>query len=174
MEPSAAPHPLAVEHLPSFITAPGQTDVLFNFVVVFMVVAIFTAGVLYMRLHALPEHLAHRTQKVQFEIVAVLGLIALFTHSRIFWIAALLLAMIDLPDFLSPLRSMARSLRKVASGVASPVLVAATAETVDAIREGADTSEKAMEAVKPSEMTARAASADDGQGKAMAPGEGAN
>lgn len=175
MEPSAAPHPLAVEHLPSFITAPGQTDVLFNFVVVFMVVAIFTAGVLYMRLHALPEHLAHRTQKVQFEIVAVLGLIALFTHSRIFWIAALLLAMIDLPDFLSPLRSMARSLRKVAGGIAtSPVLAAATAETVDAVRQGPDTSEKAMEAVKPSETRARAAPADDGQGKAMAPGEGAN
>jgi hypothetical protein len=116
METPATPHPFAVEHLPSFITPPGQTDVLFSFVVVFMVLAIFAAGVLYMRLHALPEHLAHRTQKVQLEIVAVLGLIALFTHSRIFWIAALLLAMIDLPDFLSPLRSMAASLSRIAGG----------------------------------------------------------
>jgi hypothetical protein len=116
METSATPHPLAVEHLPSFITAPGQTDVLFTFVIIFMVAAIFIAGVLYMRLHALPEHLAHRTQKAQFEVVAVLGLIALFTHSLIFWIAALLLAMIDLPDFLSPLRSMAASLGRMAGG----------------------------------------------------------
>ncbi|MBD9375177.1 hypothetical protein IB238_21370 [Rhizobium sp. ARZ01] len=114
METPAVPHPLAFEHLPPFVTAPGQTDALFNFVVVFMIAAIFTTGVLYMRLHALPEHLAHRTQKVQFEIVAVLALIALFTHSRIFWIAALLLAMIDLPDIISPLRSMAVSLRKMA------------------------------------------------------------
>lgn len=111
-----SPHPLAIDHLPSFITAPGQTDLLFNFVIVFMIVAVLATGVLYMRLHALPEHLAHRTQKVQLEIVAVLALIALFTHSRLFWIAALLLAMIDLPDFLSPLRSMSISLRKMAGG----------------------------------------------------------
>lgn len=79
-----------------------------------MIVAIFATGVLYMRLHALPEHLAHRTQKAQFEIVAVLALIALFTHSMIFWIAALLLAMIDLPDAITPLRSMAISLKRMA------------------------------------------------------------
>lgn len=114
MERPASLHPLAVDHLPSFITAPGQTDTLFGFVVIFMIAAIFTVGVLYMRLHALPEHLAHRTQKAQFEIVAVLALIALFTHSMIFWIAALLLAMIDLPDAITPLRSMAISLKKVA------------------------------------------------------------
>lgn len=134
METPATRHPLAVEHLPSFIVAPGQTDILFNFVIVFMVVAIFTAGILYMRLHALPEHLAHRTQKVQFEIVAVLGLIALFTHSRIFWIAALLLAMIDLPDIVSPLRSMAGSLRRMAVGGDTPKTIetdSATAESPD-------------------------------------------
>jgi len=116
MEPSATPHPLAIEHLPSFITAPGQTDVLFNFTVVFMITMLFLAGVLYMRLHALPEHMAHRTQKTQLEIVAVMALIALFTHSTIMWVAALLLAMVDLPDFLSPMRSMAISLRKMALG----------------------------------------------------------
>lgn len=114
MDPAVAPHPLAIEHLPSFITAPGQTDVLFNVVVVFMLVVIFVAGNLYLRLHALPEQLAHKTQKVQFEIVAVLALIALFTHSQIFWIAALVLALIDLPDIISPLRSMAGSLGRMA------------------------------------------------------------
>ena len=43
--------------------------------------------------------MAHKSQKLQFEIVAVLGLISLFTHMHIFWIAGLLLALIDLPDF---------------------------------------------------------------------------
>lgn len=125
MERPASLHPLAIDYLPPFITAPGQTDTLFGFVVIFMIAAIFTAGVLYMRLHALPEHLAHRTQKMQFEIVAVLALIALFTHSMIFWIAALLLAMIDLPDALTPLRSMAISLRRMArAAVAAPTIEA--------------------------------------------------
>jgi hypothetical protein len=44
-----------------------------------------------------PEQVAHKGQKDQFEIVAILGLIA--THMHIFWIAGLLLAFIDLPDF---------------------------------------------------------------------------
>jgi hypothetical protein len=44
----------------------------------------------------------------------VLGLISLFTHMHIFWIAGLLLAMIDLPDFSTPLRSMAGSVERIA------------------------------------------------------------
>ena len=67
-------------------------------------------GVFYLKLHALPEHMAHSGQKVQFEIVAVLALIALFTHNHAFWIAGLLLAMIPIPDFTTPLKSMAASL----------------------------------------------------------------
>ena len=43
--------------------------------------------------------MAHKSQKLQFEIVAVLGLLALFTHIHLFWIAGLLLALVDLPDF---------------------------------------------------------------------------
>jgi len=46
--------------------------------------------------------------------VAVLGLLALFTHIHLFWIAALLLAMIDLPDFGTPLRSIAESAERIA------------------------------------------------------------
>lgn len=41
-------------------------------------------------------------------------LIALFTHNHLFWIAALLLALIEFPDFSSPITSMADSLRKIA------------------------------------------------------------
>jgi len=69
---------------------------------------------LYWKLHSLPERMAHRTHKLQFEIVAVLGLISLFTHMHIFWIAGLLLAMIDLPDFTTPLRSIAGSVERIA------------------------------------------------------------
>ena len=39
-----------------------------------------------------------------------LALLALFTHNNIFWIAALLIAAFRMPDFLSPLQSMAASL----------------------------------------------------------------
>jgi hypothetical protein len=41
-------------------------------------------------------------------------LLALFTHIHLFWIAALLLALIDLPDFGTPLRSIAGSVEKIA------------------------------------------------------------
>jgi len=106
-------HPAAIEHLPGFITAPGQTDWLFNVVVVFLLVMILIVGNFYFKLHALPEHMAHRGKKVQMEVVAVLALISLFTHNHIFWIAGLLLAMIDLPDFSTPMVSIAQSLEKL-------------------------------------------------------------
>jgi hypothetical protein len=64
--------------------------------------------------------LAHRGQKVQFEIVAVLGLLSLFTHNHLFWIAGLLLAFVPMPDFTTPLTSMAQSLGKMASPQAGP------------------------------------------------------
>ena len=107
-------HPAAAKHLPAFITGPGQTDVLFVVVAVLLIGIVLLIGNFYFRLHALPEQLAHRGHKVQFEIVAVLALLALFTHNHLFWIAALLLALIQLPDFSTPIASMARSLDKLA------------------------------------------------------------
>jgi hypothetical protein len=64
--------------------------------------------------------MAHRTHKLQFEIVAVLGLLALFTHNHLFWVIGLFLAMIDLPDFITPLRRIAGSVEKLAGGPAAP------------------------------------------------------
>ena len=58
-------------------------------------------------------------QKLQFEIVSVLGLLALLTQVHIFWVIGLLLAVIDLPDFGTPLRRIAGSLEKMA-GIDSP------------------------------------------------------
>jgi hypothetical protein len=118
-------HPAATEHHPFFITPPGQTDVLMVGTAIFLVLAVVSVGIFYFKLHALPEHLAHGGQKVQFEIVAVLALLALFTHNHLFWVAALLLALIPMPDFTTPLRSMAQSLRRMAGmdepPAASPV-----------------------------------------------------
>jgi NADH:ubiquinone oxidoreductase subunit 5 (subunit L)/multisubunit Na+/H+ antiporter MnhA subunit len=106
---SAAPH-----HPPPFITAPGETDVLMVVMAVFLVVAVLAVGLLFLRLHTLPERIAHKSHKLQFEIVAVLGLLALFTHMHIFWVAGLLLALIDLPDFGGALGRIAGSLEKIA------------------------------------------------------------
>lgn len=107
-------HPAASAHLPSFITAPGQTDVLMIAMGIILVLAILGFGSLFLRLHTLPERIAHKSHKLQFEIVAVLGLIALFTHMHIFWIAGLLLALIDIPDFGGSLNRIAGSAEKIA------------------------------------------------------------
>jgi len=112
---TAASPPVAAHHLPPFITAPGETDVLLNVMIGVLVIAVLGVGILYFRLHALPEHIAHRGHKVQFEIVAVLALLALFTHNHIFWIAGLLLALVQIPDFSTPLGGMAESLAKMAA-----------------------------------------------------------
>ncbi|WP_246175210.1 hypothetical protein [Bradyrhizobium paxllaeri] len=107
-------HPLAPHHLPFFIPGPDGSDTLMVVMGIFLVGVILWVGTLYWKLHSLPERMAHRTHKLQFEIVAVLGLISLFTHMHIFWIAGLLLAMIDLPDFSTPLRSIAGSVERIA------------------------------------------------------------
>jgi hypothetical protein len=107
-------HPSAPHHLPSFITAPGDTDVLMVGVGIFLIVAVLAVGNFYLHLHSLPERMAHKSQKFQFEIVAVLGLLSLFTHNHLYWVIGLFLAMIDLPDFSSPLRRIAGSVEKMA------------------------------------------------------------
>ncbi|MGF6306923.1 hypothetical protein ABIB82_001070 [Bradyrhizobium sp. i1.8.4] len=112
-------HPSAPHHLPGFITAPGDTDVLMVMVGILLIAAVLVVGNLYLHLHTLPERMAHKSQKLQFEIVAVLGLLALFTHVHLFWVAGLLLAMVDLPDFSTPLRRIAGSVEKMA-GVPPP------------------------------------------------------
>lgn len=106
-------NPAAPPHLPPFITLPGQSDWLMTVMLVFLLVTVVSVGLIYLKLHALPEHMAHRTNKVQLQFVAVLALLALFTHNAVFWIAALLLALVELPDFATPMNSIARSLEKL-------------------------------------------------------------
>jgi hypothetical protein len=116
---SAQAHPAAPHHLPAFITAPGETDVLLVVTAVMLIVIVLIFGNLFLKLHTLPERLAHKGHKLQFEIVAVLGLLALFTHIHAFWVAGLLLALVDLPDFGTPLGRMASSLERIADGAAA-------------------------------------------------------
>lgn len=122
MEPSL--HPAAAHHLPIFIMAPGDTDVLFALVLVILVGSVLMMGVFFLWLHSLPERMVHN--KIQFDIVAVLCLLSLFTHVHAFWVAALLLAVIKFPDFsasdfLHSLRRIAGSLEKTSDTGTDPL-----------------------------------------------------
>lgn len=110
-------HPLAPHHLPAFITAPGETDTLMIVTGVIILASVLGVGLIFLRLHTLPERMAHKSQKLQFEIVAVLGLLALFTHVHLFWVAGLLLALIDIPDFSGLFGRMAHALERMAGVV---------------------------------------------------------
>lgn len=111
---STSLHPAATHHLPAFITAPGESDVLMVGMAIFLILAVLWVGILFLRLHTLPERIAHKGHKLQFEIVAVLGLLALFTHMHIFWVIGLLLALVDIPDFGGSLGRIAGSVEKIA------------------------------------------------------------
>jgi hypothetical protein len=126
-----AQHPAASHHLPWFLTAPGDSDILFTITTIVVIATVFGLGSLFFRLHSLPERLGHK--KLQFEIVAVLGLLSLFTHVHAFWVAGLLLALIDLPDFQTPLRRIATSLEKI-SGAESPAQADPPEPVLQAIR----------------------------------------
>jgi hypothetical protein len=114
-------HPLAPHHLPFYLAKPGEADWLMIVMGIFLIAAVLAVGNIYLRLHTLPERMAHKSQKLQFEIVAVLGLLALFTHIHLFWIAALLLALIDLPDFGTPLGRIAGSVERIADAATESV-----------------------------------------------------
>ncbi len=135
---TAAVHPAAPHVLPNFITAPGETDYLMVLAGIILVGAVLGVGLLFLRLHTLPERMAHKSHKLQFEVVAVLGLLALFTHIHLFWVAGLLLALIDLPDFSGTFGRMARALETIAgkapveSEPAAALAAEAVAESVQA------------------------------------------
>ena len=110
----AEPNPATSHHLPMFVAAPGETDVLMVVMGLFLALTVMLFGVFFLRLHSLPDQIAHKSHKLQAEIVGVLCLIALFTHMHIFWVAALLLALIDVPDFGTSLGRIADSTETMA------------------------------------------------------------
>lgn len=113
-------HPAAIDHLPFFLPGPDGSDPLFTVMTVFLIFVLLLFGTFYLRLHSLPEQLAHGASKVQLQLVGVLGLLALFTHNHLFWVAALLIALVPFPDFARPLYSMADSLERLAGGPRPP------------------------------------------------------
>jgi hypothetical protein len=101
-------NPAAPHHIPWFVPSPDGSDPLLLVTVFIVLAGTVGIGVLFFILHSLPERLGHK--KLQFELVAVLGLVSLFTHMHSLWLIALILALIDLPDFTTPLGRIATSL----------------------------------------------------------------
>ncbi|WP_430474614.1 hypothetical protein ACQ0MK_02050 [Thalassospira lucentensis] len=104
----------AIAHAPFFITGPGQSDVLFTIIVWFVVLAVFGVGALYLSLHALPERMAHHANHTQLQLISILTLLALFTHNNLFWLAALVIAVVQVPDFYTPINAIADAVKAMA------------------------------------------------------------
>lgn len=122
------------EHYPVFITPPGETDTMLIAVMVFLALIALGFGVFYLKLHAIPEKMAHKSNHAQMQLVAILALIALFTHNNIFWVAALLLAAFQLPDYAGMLRSISQSLDRLArrsEGLSPPPDIATADEKAE-------------------------------------------
>ena len=81
-------------------------------VAVLLFLIILGFGALYFTIQAWPDRLAKGAGKVQLQFVGLLGLISLLTLNNAFWIAALLVAAVRIPDFLTPIREIASSLKK--------------------------------------------------------------
>jgi len=110
---SEAIHPLAPHSLPPFVGGADGSDPLFSAIIFIVIFAVLGIGVFYLKLHAIPEQLAHKHSNTQSQLIMVLALLALFTHNNIFWVAALILALLKLPDFLTPINSISESLKKL-------------------------------------------------------------
>ena len=99
------------EHLPFYITGPGESDILFSAVAVALVAIIIGFGALYFTIQAIPDRLVEGAGKAQMQVVGLLGLISLFTMNNLYWIAAILLAAMRIPDLITPLTDIARSMK---------------------------------------------------------------
>ena len=107
-------HPAATHHLPPFISAPSETDVLMVIMAVLLALAVLGFGILFLRIHSLPERMAHRGHKLQFEIVAVFGLICTL-HAHAHLLDCGFAARADRhPRFRTPLNRIAGSAEKMA------------------------------------------------------------
>jgi hypothetical protein len=105
---------MSTEHIPAYL-AGADSDPLMIAMAITLVIIVLVAGVLYFKLHAIPEHIAHGKNHTQIQLITILTILALFTHNNIFWVAALILAVVELPDFLAPLKSIAKSLEIIAN-----------------------------------------------------------
>jgi len=58
--------------------------------------------------------MAHKSKKILLDLIALLCLLALLTHEHLFWFIAIVLAFIDIPDFLTPVNRIAKSMESLA------------------------------------------------------------
>lgn len=107
-------NPAAPDHIPFYVPGADGSDPLLLLTALILLAGTLAIGAFYFRLHALPEQLGHH--KLQFEVCAVLALISLFTHEHLYWIIALVLALVDLPDFTTPLDRIAAALENRRDG----------------------------------------------------------
>ncbi len=130
-------HPMATGHIPKYVVAADGSDYLFTAMVVFFVILVVLIGVGYLTLHSVPEKMAHENNHPQFQLVGILALLALFTHNGIFWIAAILVAGFQFPDFATPLRNIADAIKGLGQPPApepipeAPAPAAPVAETTE-------------------------------------------
>ena len=122
-------HALAPYDLPPYIGGADGSDPLFTGIAIFVVVLILAIGVFYLKIHAIPEQLAHKHGNTQSQLIMVLALLALFTHNNVFWVLALILALLKLPDFLTPINNIARSLAKISGDPVEPPATTAEQKT---------------------------------------------
>lgn len=101
------------DHLPHFITPPGETDTLMILMMIALPLVILGFGVIFLRLHSVPDRMAHKANHNQLQLIGLLTLLALLTHNNLLWLIALVIAALNPPDLLTPLRSMARSLLRI-------------------------------------------------------------
>ncbi len=121
------------EHIPGYL-AGVNGDPLMTAVTVILIVMVLIGGVSYFKLHAVPEHIAHGKNHTQLQLIAVLTMLALFTHNNFFWVIALVLAVVEVPDILAPLKSIANSLETLAGREQAEVQTPIT-KTTDEVQE---------------------------------------
>ena len=108
------------DNLPFYITGPGESDILFAAVTISLIAIVVGFGALYFTIQAIPDRIVKGASKSQMQLVGLLGLISLFTMNNLYWIAAILLAAIRIPNIMTPLTDIARSLHARANGGTTP------------------------------------------------------
>jgi hypothetical protein len=65
-------------HLPFYVTGPGESDILFTAVTISPIAIVVGFGALYFTIQAIPDRIAKGSSKTQMQLVGLLGLISLF------------------------------------------------------------------------------------------------
>ena len=98
-------HPAAPDHLPGFIVAPGEVDVLFISVTILLAISIVIIGTFTSKRFYINNVINNRSYIIKAEVFAMLVLAMIITQNKYFGIAALVLAFIRIPDFITIVKS---------------------------------------------------------------------